>query len=56
MSQRPTTLNPDASRMEAWKITYPKNRAPRKVFKLEPMRFVPHTGMAEHIGNLDGDD
>lgn len=40
-------LNPVAFRLEAWKITYPKdNRGGRKVFKMEPMRFVPHPGIA----------
>ncbi len=42
-------LNPDAVAHEAWKITYPREAQGtrrREPFKLELMRFIPHSGKA----------
>lgn len=46
MKQRPVTLNPEAHRLEAVKITYPANHSRRRYWMIEAMRFIPHSGVA----------
>jgi hypothetical protein len=42
--QRTVNLNPQLIDLEMFKITYPRIEGSHQAWRIQPMRFVPHSG------------
>jgi hypothetical protein len=45
--QRIINLNPAPDRLEVFKISYPAVESNKRAWKLQPMRFIAHSGRAK---------